>query len=94
MIAMASNARATVTGFIVCRLSAMAEIFGRRAAGSTAMSSPSSSLTWLAKMITDMPAVKPTVTGNGIYLIWVPNLRKPIATIMTPAISVAMTRPS
>ena len=29
---------------------------------------PSSGLSWLAKMITPMPAVKPTVTGKGMNL--------------------------
>ncbi len=36
---------------------------GKSGAGSFATSSPSSSLIWLAKMITAMPLVKPTVTG-------------------------------
>ena len=43
-------------------------IFGRKAAGSLGRLRPKSSFSWLAKMMTAMPAVKPTVTGNGIYL--------------------------
>ena len=39
---------------------------------------------WLAKMMTAMPAVKPTVTGNGMYLMKVPSLSKPIAAMSMP----------
>jgi hypothetical protein len=40
---------------------------GRNAAGSFGTASPSKSLSWLAKMMTAIPAVKPTVTGKGMY---------------------------
>ena len=50
------------------KLSQIAPSFGSSADGSLVMSRPRSSFTWLAKMMTAMPAVKPTVTGNGMNL--------------------------
>jgi len=44
-----------------------ASSLGRNAAGSFGTASPSNSLSWLAKMMTAIPAVKPTVTGKGMY---------------------------
>ncbi len=45
-------------------------------------------------MMTPMPAVKPTITGFGMYLMTAPNRAKPKATRITPAISVAICRPA
>jgi len=50
----------------VSRASHSASSFGRKAAGSLGSDNPRSSFNWLAKMMTAMPAVKPTVTGKGI----------------------------
>ena len=55
---------------------------------------PRSSLIWLAKMMTAIPDVNPTVTGKGMYLIYVPSLRSPIARRMTPDSIVARISPS
>ena len=49
-------------------LDQIASSFGNSAAGSFVMSRPKSSFTWLAKMMTAMLAVKPTITGKGMYL--------------------------
>ena len=68
MMPMARTDKASVAGLIVLMLSPMAHSFGSNAAGSLAMLRPSSSFTWLAKMMTAIPAVNPTVTGSGIYL--------------------------
>ena len=67
MMAIARSDTNTVDGRIDPIAAAIASIFGMRAAGSCAMSRPSMSFTWLAKMITAMPVVKPTVTGKGMY---------------------------
>jgi len=45
-------------------------------------------------MITAMPAVKPTTTGSGTYLIQVPKRSRPAATSMIAAIMVATTSAS
>ncbi len=51
-------------------------------------------MTCCEKMISAIPAVKPVVTGNGMYLITPPSLRAPMATSTKPAINVATIRPS
>ena len=56
--------------------------------------SPMRSLSWLATMITAMPAVKPTVTGYGMNLMYVPSFRKPIAARINPDSIVARINPS
>ena len=68
MVPMASADRATVVGLIVPSAAQMACSLGSKAAGSAVMSRPSSSRSWLTKMMTAMPAVNPTVTGKGMYL--------------------------
>jgi hypothetical protein len=68
MMAIASAATAIVAGRKVGSAAQITSTFGRKAAGSFGISRPSNSLIWLTKMITAMPAVNPTVTGNGIYL--------------------------
>jgi hypothetical protein len=45
-------------------------------------------------MITAMPAVKPTVTGNGMYLMNVPSLSSPTISRMMPESIVASSSPS
>ena len=67
---------------------------GRNSAGTPSTCRPSRSLSWLAKMMTAMPAVKPVTSGCGRYFISVPTLSRPATTRITPAIRVAMTRPS
>ncbi len=94
MIASARAERPTAAGFTVPSAAQMACSFGSSAAGSLAMSRPRSSRSWLAKMMTPMPAVKPTVTGKGMYLMYVPSRRKPAAIMTRPAMAVASTSPS
>ena len=61
---MVSSDSATAAGLIVSSDRASVSILAMKAAGSLPSSlSPSRSFTWLAKMMTAMPAVKPTVTG-------------------------------
>ena len=58
------SATPTAVGLIVSRAAQSAESFSRIGPGSPPASvSPAISLIWLAKMITPMPEVKPTVTG-------------------------------
>ena len=62
-------ATATAAGLKVGAASHRAVSLGRKAAGSRlARLSPSRSRSWLVRMMTAMPAVKPTITECGIYL--------------------------
>ncbi len=45
-------------------------------------------------MITPMPAVKPRITGAGMNLMMPPSRATPSSSTITPAISVAICRPS
>jgi hypothetical protein len=64
MTAIDRNATAAAARLVVGSASASATTLGRMEPGSFAGKvRPSSSLSWLARMITAMPAVKPTVTG-------------------------------
>ena len=54
-------------------------------AGSVSMRRPSMSFTWLEKMLTAMPAVKPVTTGCGMYFISVPSRSRPAAISISPA---------
>ena len=75
------------------RASQRAGIFARSLPGSCARVSPRSSVSWLAKMITAMPAVKPTVTGKGMNLMKVPSRRSPAAASIRPDRKVARISP-
>lgn len=68
--------------------------FGMSGPGSLASVRPSRSLSWLARMMTAMPAVNPTVTGKGMYLMNVPSRSSPMARMMAPLSMVASSRPS
>jgi hypothetical protein len=59
----------TVGKCIVGKASRIAMSVGKSADGSCAIVSPKRLRSWLAKMMTAMPAVNPTVTGKGMYLI-------------------------
>jgi hypothetical protein len=64
MIAMLTAARATAEKLAVPSPPANASSFGRNSPGSFVASViPSRSLSWLAKIMTAIPAVNPTVTG-------------------------------
>ena len=61
---MVASDSATVAGSTLGRAAHSAGSFSSSGPGSApGKARPSSSLIWLAKMITAMPAVKPTVTG-------------------------------
>jgi len=61
---MTSSASATAAGLMVSRERASASTLATKGPGSLPASvNPRRSLSWLAKMMTAMPAVKPTVTG-------------------------------
>jgi hypothetical protein len=51
-------------------------------------------LTWVEKITTAMPAVKPQVTGKGMNLITPPIRARPSPTRAAPAIMVATISPS
>ncbi len=63
MIASASRADATADGLTVDDAGANAPHLARNSAGTAPMRRPRRSLTWLEKMITAMPLVKPVTTG-------------------------------
>ena len=64
MVAMVSKATRIADGLNVPHAAVSALSFGISSPGSLPSSDrPNSSLSWLAKMMTAMPAVKPTVTG-------------------------------
>ena len=62
--------------------------------GTDAIVSPSKSFTCVVKMVSAIPEVKPTMMGYGIYLMMVPKWSTPNIIRNTPAISVAIVRPS
>ena len=43
------------------------------------------SFTWLEKILTAMPAVKPVITGCGMYFTNVPSRSRPAAISISPA---------
>jgi hypothetical protein len=63
MAPIVSAVTARAEGLSVGSASASAPSLGSSGPGSFSSARPSSSLIWLAKMMTAMPAVKPTVTG-------------------------------
>ena len=64
MMAMLAAATAIAGALAVCRPRASASSFGTNSPGSFPASvMPSRSLSWLARMMTAMPEVNPTVTG-------------------------------
>lgn len=63
MMPRVATAMASAAGVKVGMAAPSATILGTKAAGSAPRSRPKSSLSWLARMITPIPAVKPTVTG-------------------------------
>ena len=68
--------------------------FSTNGAGTAPMRRPSTSLTWLEKITTAIPLVKPITTGCGTNLIAAPIRAAPSAMRSTPAMSVATVRPS
>ena len=81
-------------GVTLARASQRAGIFSSSSPGSCSSVSPKSSLIWLAKMMTAIPAVKPTVTGKGMNLMKVPSLSIPAAASISPDRKVARISPS
>ena len=73
---------------------ASALILGTNSAGRSCRPRPKKSLSWLLKMITAMPAVKPVISGCGMYFINVPTFISAAAIRISPAMIVASSRPS
>ena len=68
MNAIEKSAIAMAAGRTVPAAAQSAASFGTSSPGSCARSSPNRSFNWLVRMMTAMPAVKPDVTGYGMYL--------------------------
>ena len=80
-----STVSATAAGCVVPMYSANAFQRGTNSAGTAPIRKPSMSFTWLEKMLTAMPAVKPVITGCGMYFISVPSRNRPAAMSISPA---------
>ena len=86
---------AKAAGFSVSPAAASALSFGSSSPGSgPASRRPPRSLSWLARMVTAMPQVKPTVTGCGMWRIKEPSLSAPARVSMTPERRTAESKPS
>ena len=92
--AMVPSDSATAAGVMVARAAQSAGSFSSSSPGSSVRLRPSNSRIWLAKMITAMPAVKPTVTGKGMNLMKVPSRSSPASAIISPDRKVARISPS
>ena len=69
MMTMLTTASPTAARLMVSIADHRTGIFSSSSPGSASCRvRPSKSLIWLEKMMTAMPAVKPTVTGNGMNL--------------------------
>ena len=88
------SASAGAAGVTVPRADHSAASFGISSPGSWSRLRPSISRIWLARMMTAMPAVKPTVTGKGMNLTKVPSRSSPIAASIIPDRNVARISPS
>ena len=94
MIARATTATSTAHGAAVSRWAPKARHLSRKSAGTAPMRRPRKSFTWLEKMMSAMPLVKPMVTGKGMNLIAPPSRTRPNRSRITPAIRVAAASPS
>ncbi len=68
--------------------------FEMKSGGTCSKDKPKKSPIWEEKIVRAIPAVKPVVTGYGIYLIMEPSLKKPARASMQPAMKEVMTSPS
>jgi hypothetical protein len=93
-IASPSSATSAATGSAVPIASPYAPHFSTNSAGTVPIVRPRKSLTCDEKMMSAIPLVKPMITGCGMNLMAAPNLRSPMATRITPAMSVATMSPS
>ena len=84
----------TVAGLIFPAFSTQQASLPMKPAGMEARPSPSRSLSWVAKITTAIPEVKPVVTGNGMNLISAPIRNAPNKIRMIPAIIVAASSPA
>ena len=86
---------ATAAGVMVPRPWNSATSFGANRPGSPPASvSPPRSLSWLARMVTAMAQVNPTVTAWGMWRTRPPSRANPIAASMIPERKTAHSRPS
>ena len=67
--------------------------FDTKSLGTSVNPSPKKSLICVEKIVSAIPAVKPTTTGYGINFTTVPSRNRPIRINIIPAISVATARP-
>ncbi len=65
-----------------------------KSGGTWVKDKPKKSPIWEEKIVSAIPAVKPVVTGYGIYLIMEPSLKNPASASIPPAIKVVITSPS
>ena len=86
-------ATAAALGETVPRTPHSANSFCSNGPGSCGKFRPKSGFIWLAKMITAMPPVKPTVTGKGMNLMKLPSRSIPRAASITPERNVASITP-
>ena len=82
-------ATAIAAGVTLSRAAQRAGIFARISPGSSVTLSPKNARIWLANMITAIPAVNPTVTGNGMNLMKVPSRIRPAEASIRPDRKVA-----
>ena len=94
MTAIVPNDTTTASFVMVCRTAHKAWSLCISSPGSLCSVRPNNSRSWLAKTITAIPAVNPTVTGNGMYLMNVPNRRNPATSSTRPDRKVARIKPS
>ena len=83
---------ATLCGLVVGSPAHSASTLAKNSAGSASMRSPKNSLTWDSRISTAMPLVKPLITEMGMKRIHVPSLAMPMASSITPAIIVQISR--
>ncbi len=92
-ISNASSARPVVATVMVGNACRSEKIFSWKCSPDGAGDRPKKSFHCPTKMMTAIPAVKPTMTGFGMYLMTAPKRANPNATKMMPAIRVAICRP-
>lgn len=93
MVPSPSKVTAMVAGRALPRCAKYACQRARNSPGTAPICRPSESLTWLEKMLTAMPAVKPVITGCGMNFINAPSRSRPAAISISPASRVHRIRP-
>ena len=94
MIAMLATAIASAAGLKKARASQRATSLGTNSAGISASEMPRRSPSWLAAITMAMPMVKPLITASGTKRMSEATRVTAAMTRITPAISVAVSKPS